>query len=119
MSKTKLERGRFYGQVKTVTVRRGGRVVGQMPFDQLVKEVADDPNFSVAKHSSRRHAGKVIGTRVVKANSAKAASAQPPKKEEFDEAVSLLLRVRPLLQDTQRAGKLKEQIESFLDRIVC
>jgi hypothetical protein len=118
MKKAKLERGRFRGRIKTVTARRRGRVVGQMPFDQLVEEVADDPNFSVAQHASKRHAGKVADTRAVKANSAKAVPAQPPQKEEFDEAVSLLLRVRPLLQDTQRGSKLKEQIENFLDRVV-
>jgi len=66
-----------------------------------------------------KHAGKVTGTRVLKANSAKAAPAKAAKKGgELDEALSLLRRVRPYLSDTQRAGKLKEQIESFLDRVI-
>jgi len=63
MSKTKLERGRFYGKVKTVTARRDGRVVGQMPFDQLVNEVAEDPNFSLA-HGSKRQNPSLSSNRV-------------------------------------------------------
>jgi len=118
MKKTKLERGRFYGQIETVTARRNGRAVGQMPFDRLVQEVADEPNFSIARRGSKRHAGQVTGTKAVKTNSTKAATSRQPEKEEFDEAVSLLLRVRPHLSDSQRADKLKEQIESFLDRVV-
>ncbi len=66
-----------------------------------------------------KHAGKVTGTRVIKANGSKAVSAKATKKGgDLDEAVSLLRRVRPYLSDTQRAGKLKEQIESFLDRVI-
>ena len=37
--------------------------------------------------------------------------------EELGEAVRLLVRVRPHLKDTQRAEKLKGQIEKFLNRV--
>ena len=40
-------------------------------------------------------------------------------KEFFDEAVKLLIRVRPHLQDSQRAQKIKEQIQDFLNRAVA
>ena len=36
---------------------------------------------------------------------------------ELGEAVRLLVRVRPHLKDTQRAEKLKEQVEKFLGRV--
>jgi hypothetical protein len=36
---------------------------------------------------------------------------------ELGEAVRLLVRVRPHLKDTQRAEKLREQIEKFLGRV--
>ncbi|MGI8653658.1 MAG: hypothetical protein ACR2LC_00405 [Pyrinomonadaceae bacterium] len=95
MSKTK-ERGRFHGKVKTVTARSGGRVTGQMPFDQLVNEVADDPNFSLAQHGARRNS--------------------PP--DSFQEAVSLLSRARRHLAEDGSAQKVKEEINKFLENRV-
>jgi hypothetical protein len=37
--------------------------------------------------------------------------------DELGEAVRLLVRVRPHLKDTQRAERLREQIENFLGRV--
>jgi hypothetical protein len=37
--------------------------------------------------------------------------------DELGEAVRLLVRVRPHLKDTQRAERLREQIEIFLGRV--
>jgi len=77
------------------------------------------PEYDFSGGVRGKHAGKVTVTRVIKANGSKAVSAKATKKGgDLDEAVSLLLRVRPYLSDTQRAGKLKEQIESFLDRVI-
>jgi hypothetical protein len=97
MSKTKLERGRFYGQIKKVTVRRGGRVVGQMPFGKLVEEVADDPDFSVAQHVANPSSADDI-------------------VEVADEAIRLLKRTRTYLQGGARVEKLKDEIDEFLER---
>ncbi len=63
-----------------------------------------------------KHYGKVKGTRVIKA----ANPSKPAKeKEDLDEAVSLLLRVRPHLEGMQSAEKLKERIKQFLDRVIA
>jgi hypothetical protein len=53
--------------------------------------------------------GKVKGYRIITGNSGHG--------DELGEAVRLLVRVRPHLKDTQRAERLKEQIEKFLDRV--
>ncbi len=92
MSKTK-ERGRFYDNIKTVKVSSGGRIVAEMPFKQLVKEVAADPNFSLAEHGSR--------------------SKNPT--DSFQEAVSLLSRARRHLAKGESAQKMKEEIDKFLE----
>ncbi|MGI8567226.1 MAG: hypothetical protein ACR2LZ_12185, partial [Pyrinomonadaceae bacterium] len=61
---------------------------------------------------------KVTGTREAEANGTKAATPKsPPKDKNLDEAVSLLLRVRPHLE-AKGAQKIKQQIEEFLDRVV-
>ena len=53
--------------------------------------------------------GKVKGYRVITEKTA--------HDGELGEAVRLLVRVRPHLKDTQRAEKLREQIEKFLGRV--
>ena len=53
--------------------------------------------------------GKVKSYRVV--------TESPGSGGELGEAVRLLVRVRPHLKDTQRAEKLREQIEKFLGRV--
>jgi PIN domain nuclease of toxin-antitoxin system len=60
MSKIK-ERGKFYGAIKTVKVRKNGRIIHKIPFDRLVNEVANDASFSVvtrrknsSTHTTRR-----------------------------------------------------------------
>ncbi len=63
---------------------------------------------------------KAAVSRSVKAEVPKVKTTQVPKdKETIDEAVKLLMRVRPYLQDSQRAQKIKEQIQEFLDRTVA
>lgn len=47
MKKAKLERGKFYGKIEKVTVRENGRIAGQILFDKLVSEVANNPDFSI------------------------------------------------------------------------
>jgi hypothetical protein len=53
--------------------------------------------------------GKVKGYRVV--------TEKAERGGELGEAVKLLVRVRPHLKGTQRAEKLREQIEKFLGRV--
>jgi hypothetical protein len=53
--------------------------------------------------------GKVKGYRII--------TESPDSGGELTEAVRLLARVRPHLKDTQRAEKLREQIEKFLGRV--
>jgi len=63
---------------------------------------------------------KAAGGRSVKAGTSKIQQTKVPKgKEDFAEAVRLLMRVRPHLRDSQQAQKIKEQIEDFLDRAVA
>jgi hypothetical protein len=52
--------------------------------------------------------GKVKGHRVIK---------KSPEGDELSEALTLLKRVRPHLKETQRAEKLREKIEEFLERV--
>ncbi len=76
----------------------------------------DEYDFS--KGVRGRHANmdiRIVGAKAVKANASKAKPAKASEdKEQFDEAVNLLLRVRPHLNKS----KLKEQIEEFLERVV-
>ena len=53
--------------------------------------------------------GKVKGYRIV--------TEKTGGRGELGEAVKLLVRVRPHLKGTQRAEKLREQIEKFLGRV--
>ncbi|MDQ3686406.1 MAG: hypothetical protein M3430_12525 [Acidobacteriota bacterium] len=86
----------------------------------------DDYDFSKGvrgKHADmeiRIVGAKASGARSMKAEASKAKTARVPKdRENFDEAVRLLMRARPHLQDSQRAQKIKEQIQEFLDRTVA
>ena len=75
--------------------------------------------YDISGGERGRFYGNVTGTRVIRAAGAKARSSKAAKGEDdFDEAISLLSRVRPHMQDAQHAEKLKERIEEFLDRVV-
>lgn len=90
------------------------------------ERMRDEYDFS--KGVRGKHAGmeiRIVGAKTAGARSVK----EGPSKgkttgvsnggEKFDEAVRLLMRVRPHLQDSQRAQKIKEQIQDFLDRTVA
>ncbi|MBA2647423.1 MAG: hypothetical protein H0U81_11565 [Pyrinomonadaceae bacterium] len=76
------------------------------------------PEYDFSKGMRGMFYKKVTGTREAEANGTKAATPKsPPKDKNLDEAVSLLLRVRPHLE-AKGAQKIKQQIEEFLDRVV-